>query len=49
MNDLMKRIKIESQVRSQLSQMGWKNTQDQNAVFEAIAAVQDIKEYRRSS
>ncbi|MBC8753367.1 hypothetical protein H2O64_01710 [Kordia sp. YSTF-M3] len=35
------------QVRGELSQMGWKDTQDQNEIFEAIGAVQDIKEYRR--
>jgi len=39
--------KTETQVRNELSQMGWKDKQDQDEVFQSIAAVQDLKEYRR--
>jgi len=38
----------ESKVKEKLSELGWKNPEDQEYVFEAISAIQDAQEMNRS-
>jgi len=44
----LKRGKSEKQIRNELSQKGWTDHQNQNAVFEYFNTTQDINEYNRN-